>query len=101
MTRPAIVAVCAVLLCAGGCTTYYKVTDPTTGKEYYTTRIEEKKSGATTLKDARTGNTINVQNSEITEISKEEFETGKVAPAAPPPTAAKTGTETSPFISTR
>ena len=72
------------LLLTGGCATYYKVTDPTTGKTYYTTKLEHKNSGATKLVDARTGSTVSLQNSEISKVSKEEFETGKnTAPAEP------------------
>ena len=58
-------AVTLALLCVGGCTNYYKVTDPTTGRVYYTTELEHKNSGAATLKDARTGNKVNLQNSEV------------------------------------
>jgi hypothetical protein len=81
-------AVCLAGL--AGCTSYYKVHDPTTGKDYYTTDLQKKSSGASTLKDARTGNTVNLQNSEIEEIKKEEFESGKHAaqlPATPGPAA--------------
>ena len=73
------------LVFLGGCTTYYKVTDPTTGKVYYTTELKHKSSGAATLKDARTGNKISLQNSEVQKVKKEEFESGKnTAPATMP-----------------
>jgi hypothetical protein len=67
-----------------GCSSYYRVTDPTTGKQYYTTELKQKGNGAATLKDSRTGNTVNLQNSEIAQVSKEEYETGRFAaqPAA-------------------
>src|SRR5688572_11838892 len=82
----------AVMICAAGCTSYYKVHDPTTGKDYYTTKVDEKKGGASTLTDARTGSRVTVQNSEVTKIKKEEFETGKntapVGPSAQTPAAA-------------
>jgi hypothetical protein len=84
----------AVMLLTGffavGCTTYYKVTDPTTGKTYYTTELQKKGSGAATLKDGRTGNTVSLQNSEISKISKEEYDSGRYTqpepekPATPP-----------------
>lgn len=75
------------LALAGGCTTYYKVTDPTTNKVYYTTQLEERGSGAVELKDAATGGTVSLQNSEVTKINKETYEanfssSGK-SPAAP------------------
>ena len=84
MTKTVATA-CLALLCAAGCSTYYKVTDPTSGREYYTTELQRKNSGAATLKDARTGNTVNLQNSEIAEISKEQFDAGRYStpPAAP------------------
>jgi hypothetical protein len=71
-----------ILLFGAGCTTYYRVTDPTTGKVYYTTEL--KQNGSTTLKDARTGDSITVQNVEVRKVSKEDFEAGK---SAPPTTA--------------
>jgi hypothetical protein len=86
MRKRTLVAVGLALLCAGGCTTYYKVTDPTTGRSYYTTELQHKGSGAATLKDARTGNRVNLQNSEVQTISKEAFESGKNTP--PPADAA-------------
>jgi hypothetical protein len=68
----------------GGCTNYYKVHDPTTGRDYYTTELTHQNSGAATLKDARTGNRVNLQNSEVSKVSKEQFESGKnTAPATP------------------
>ena len=72
-----IVTVVAAILCAGGCTSYYKVTDPHTNKTYYTTELR-RNDGTSTLKDARTGNMVTIQNSEISQISKEQFESEKV-----------------------
>jgi hypothetical protein len=80
----------AVALMAAGCTSYYKVTDPTTGKIYYTTELKSKSSGATTLKDARTGDAVVLQNSEVDKINKEEFEMGKNAPEPAPQPAGET-----------
>jgi hypothetical protein len=66
----------------GGCTNYYKVTDPTSGKTYYTTELKQNINGVATLKDGRTGNKVTVQNSEIAKITKEEYDTGRyTAPA--------------------
>ena len=74
-----------LVISLAGCTNYYKVTDPTTGRVYYTTELSQKGSGASTLKDARTGNTVTVQSSEVQKIEKEEFEKGKYTePAATP-----------------
>jgi hypothetical protein len=69
------------LFCATGCTNYYKVTDPSTGKVYYTTNLDQRGNGAATLTDARTGETVNIQNSEISKINEKQFEAGKYTPA--------------------
>ena len=76
MKRFAGISVLGLALLAG-CTSYYKVTDPHTGRTYYTTELKKSGSGSSTLKDARTGNTVTVQNSEVQQIKKEEFEAGK------------------------
>ena len=67
-----------LILLLSGCTSYYAVTDPTTGKTYYTTDCH-KQHGATRFVDARSGATVTIQNSEIREIKQEEFQqnTGK------------------------
>ena len=67
------------LLCLSGCTTYYKVADPVSGKSYYTTSVDQNKSGVTKLVDARTGSKVTIQNSEVTEISKDEYNAAKAA----------------------
>lgn len=56
--------------CGGG---YYKVTDPASSKTYYTEDLSEKENGAVKLKDANTGGTVTLQNSEVIKIKKEEF----------------------------
>ena len=64
------VVVSAVML--SGCTTYYKVADPSTGKTYYTTEVREK-GGSTQLVDVKTGSKVTIQNSEVSKISSDEF----------------------------
>ena len=82
--KKSMIAMCVAGMLAGGCTTYYKVTDPTTGRAYYTTELQHRESGAATLKDGRTGNKVSVQNSEVEKISKEEYESGRMtAPVEP------------------
>ncbi len=66
----AITIVFGVTACGGG---YYKVVDPATDKTYYTKDVKEEKGGAIKIKDANTGSTVTLQNSEVTEINKEEF----------------------------
>ena len=74
--RSCLISVIAVSL-AGCGGTYYKVTDPATGNEYYTEKVDERGSGAVSLKDAATGDNVTLQNSHVTEVSKEEFETNR------------------------
>lgn len=64
---------------AGGCASYYKVTDPVSGRTYYTQEMKKMKDGAVQLKDARTGSEVTIQNSEVNKISKEEFDTNRGA----------------------
>ena len=73
-----------------GCSSdhYYRVTHPTSGNEYYTTKIEDSgKGGAVKIKDAKTGSTVTLQSSEVKEISEGEYEAGMMAkaPAKPAP----------------
>lgn len=68
-----IVGLSVLLLLAGGCTHYYKVSDPAGTKEYYTTEVETTGSGAIKIKDAKSGSTVTLQSSEVKEISEEEF----------------------------
>ena len=77
----AVVVAGALSLFAGCASPHYKVTDPTSNKVYYTTELKQER-GATTLKDARTGDMVTLQNVEVRDISAEEFETQRAAPAA-------------------
>ncbi len=78
-----------VILCVSftvvACASYYKVTDPTTGKTYYSKNIAYARSGAVKLKDARTGSLVIIQNSEVKEISKQEYKDGLSPEATPAP----------------
>jgi hypothetical protein len=67
------VGVISSFLVLGGCTTYYKVSDVSSGKVYYTTDIEDKKSGGSTFQDASSGATVTLQSSEVIEVSSDEF----------------------------
>jgi hypothetical protein len=90
----AAVAVSGLL--ATACTSYFKVTDPTSGSVYYTEKVERTSGGAVTFTDARTEAEVTIQNSEVKEISSKEYDTGlksaptpksAPAPAAPAPAA--------------
>jgi hypothetical protein len=63
----------SVVLLAGGCTTYYQIQDPDTGHVYYADDIKTLDDGAVRFKDAQTGNEVTVQDSDIKEISEDEF----------------------------
>jgi hypothetical protein len=81
----ALLAVGAFIGVCGCGGTYYRVTDPTTRHIYYTTELKERGAGSLQLRDAGTGRTVTLQNSEVQNVTKEEFETGKIrsAPADP------------------
>ena len=69
---------CTVM--TAGCTTYYRVTDPASGKSYYTTEIKEAgRAGAVKIKDVKTESTVTLQSSEVKEISEEEYKAGLAA----------------------
>ena len=51
-TRHLLVAFSLVMsLMLVGCTTYYRITDPTTGKSYYATDFDRGRDGSITLTD--------------------------------------------------
>ncbi len=68
-----VLASCVVLV---GCATYRAVTDPTSGKVYYTTKVKKQRSGVVTFTDARTGAKVTLQSSEIQKISMKEYKQG-------------------------
>ena len=76
----------ALIIAVAGCSSYYRVTDPASGKTYYTKKVNEAgKAGAVKIKDEKTGSTVTLQSSEVKEISEDEYEAGLKA-AAPAPT---------------
>jgi hypothetical protein len=88
------VGLCAGLV-AGGCASYYRVTDPHSGKQYYTQKLESGSGSSVKLLDGRTGSTVTLQNSEVKEISSQEYQAGLVAPVTKPipmPVTAPTAT---------
>ena len=78
-----VVSLCVGLL-VGGCATYYKVTDPQSGKEYYTKEIHNLNGSAVRVKDARTGKNVSLQISEVKEISEKEYKAGLAAVVSMP-----------------
>jgi uncharacterized protein YceK len=72
-------AIGAVVLMAG-CASYYKVTDPASGRTFYTEKVERGKGQTTIMfKDAKTGAEVTLPASEVLEISSDEYDkaTGK------------------------
>jgi phage pi2 protein 07 len=65
------VALCLFILT--GCGGYWQVVDPTTKEVYYTKKVKKERGGAVKFTDAKTGNQITLQNSEVMEVSKDQF----------------------------
>lgn len=74
----ASVILCLCIMISGCSAHYYRVTEPISGKTYYTDEIKKTEGDGVELKDARTGETVTIQNSEVREINKYEFETGRL-----------------------
>ena len=69
--------VLGLIVAVTGCSSHYRVTDPASGKVYYTTKINEAgRAGAVKIKDERSGSVVTLQSSEVREISEEEYEAG-------------------------
>ena len=67
---------CGMITFVAGCGgNYYRVNDPAGTKQYYTTDIDQTKTGAITFKDEKSGGMVTLQSSEVKEISEEEFQT--------------------------
>ena len=77
---------CVVITLAAGCSTYYKVTDPASGKTFYTTEIKQAgKAGAVKFKDEKSGSVVTLQSSEVKEVTGEDY-TAALTSATPAPT---------------
>ena len=77
--KAALLSMFVLAIVTSGCTTYYAITDPRTGKQYYTTDWDTARGGTTRFIDAKSGAIVTIQESEIREISEKEFQgnTGK------------------------
>ena len=73
MSVPRTLAVVLVTIFFAGCAHYYKVSDPGSGKSYYTEDVKRNGS-AVEFKDAQTGGVMTLQNSNVQEIDKQEYE---------------------------
>ena len=65
--------VLATVVCAGCASDYYKVTDPANGKVFYTEDVKRNGS-AVEFKDGETGGVTTLQNSQVVEVKKDEYE---------------------------
>ena len=66
------VLICVSSLMMAGCSHYYRVTEPASGKIYYTTHIDER-SGAAKFIDDRTGSYVILHSAEVSELSEDEY----------------------------
>lgn len=73
------ICICAIIMslsipgCAGN---YYRISDPATGKVYYSQDIKRKNSGAIQFKDDISKTQVTLQQSEIMEITEDQYEAG-------------------------
>jgi len=72
-TTIALWTLCGMAGLLAGCGNYYRVNDPAGDRMYYTSDIEEKKTGAITFKDEKSGSVVTLQSSEVKEISRDEY----------------------------
>lgn len=65
---------CYMVFFLTGCATYYyRVTEPISRKEYYTTYVDFAWDGSIIFEDDRTGSQVILESSELVEISSDEF----------------------------
>ena len=79
-----IASLCVGLLVVGCASNYYKVTDPQSGKDYYTEKVDTLAGGVVKVMDARTKSIVTLQNSQVKEISEKEYKAGLAAPVSKP-----------------
>ena len=73
-THMALGILCGMAGLLAGCSgDYYRVNDPAGDREYYTTDIDQTKTGSITFKDEKSGGVVTLQSSEVKQISKDEF----------------------------
>jgi len=75
MSIPKTFAVVVFATVLAGCAHYYKVTDPSNSKVFYTEEVKRNGS-AVEFKDAQSGGVVTLQNSNVQEIDKQEYEQG-------------------------
>ena len=56
-----------------GCANYYKIVDPVSKNVYYTESIDKKGNGVIQFKDEATENKVTLPQSEIMEVTEDQF----------------------------
>jgi hypothetical protein len=56
-----------------GCTRYFHVRDPGSGREYYTTKIGRTRTGAVRFRELQQRAEITLQSSEVKQVRREEM----------------------------
>ena len=76
MKKPVVLAVLllAISLSLAGCVSYYRITDPVSGNVYYTKDIDHESGGAIVFKDEVSRREVTLQQSEVMEIKKDQFD---------------------------
>jgi hypothetical protein len=91
-----VVGILCGLLATACSTKYYRVTDPASGKTYYTNKFDRVwQGGAVNFEDAQYGISVTLQSSEIKELSEGEFMARIAVNQASSPTLETTSNETS------
>ena len=73
-TTMALGILCVMAGLLAGCGgNYYRVNDPGGDRHYYTSDIEQTRTGAITFKDEKSGSVVTLQSSEVKKISEDEF----------------------------
>ena len=84
MSMLRILVVVLVTVVCTACAHYYKVTDPSSGKVFYTEDVKHNGT-AVEFKDAQTGGEVTLQNSEVSKIDEDAYKKGITPPPATPP----------------
>jgi hypothetical protein len=70
-----VLALLALGAACGG--RYYRITDTSSGRVYYTRDVDEKRrTGAVDFKDSKTGAKVTLQSSQVEKIPEAEYQKG-------------------------
>jgi hypothetical protein len=72
MRLTTLMAVAVLALVVGGCTTYYRIKDTTSGRTYYTEEFK-RRNGTVVFKDTKSGAEVTLPSSEIAEVPEDEY----------------------------